>query len=92
MNRWWKRLVIGPLSQTLADASWFGFVISAIVIAAAVIFVTSALIEGIDVLGSLIVLFGALAVILLFANVYVVRMRRRIAAAKRVIAERSHPD
>ncbi len=91
MNKWWKRFVVEPLSQTLAEANWFGFVISAIVIAAAVNIATSALVEAIGALGSLITLMVAMAVILLFANAYVVRMRHRIAAAERIIAERSHP-
>ncbi|MFZ2358923.1 MAG: hypothetical protein WA040_06230 [Anaerolineae bacterium] len=91
MPAWWRRFVTEPFTQTLADASWFGFVASAILLAAMVNILTGILLEGIGALGSVLILAALAIMTLLFANVYAYRMRQRIAEAGRLIGERSHP-
>lgn len=89
MRKWVRRFVMAPLTQTLAEASWFGFVTSAILLAAVVNVISGALLQGIGALWTVMVLAGLALLTLLFANWFAWQRRRLIEA---VIMERPHPQ
>ena len=43
MQTWFKRFIVRPMTQTMAEATWFGFLFSAVLIAAMVNLATNAL-------------------------------------------------
>lgn len=89
MRKWLRRYVTAPLTQTLAEASWFGFVTSAILLAAVVNVLSGVLLETMGALGTVLILATLALLTLAFANWYAWRRRRQIAA---VIMERPHPQ
>lgn len=80
MRSWWKRFVVHPIMQTLDEISWFGFLLSAILVAAIVNIVTSILLAAIGSVWAVVVLLIVLAATVGFANLYMMMLR---AAEKR---------
>lgn len=88
----WRKYIIEPMSMTLAEASWFGFVLSTLLMAAAVNIGTSLLLEWTGPALTLLALLLASLTTVVFANYYVhVRRRQLIEAGPRIFAEEKHP-
>lgn len=92
MQTWLKRFIVRPMAQTMAEASWFGFLLSAVLIAAMVNLATNALSEAMGPGWTVAVLALLLVATLTFANVYAGQVRRAIERGERVISGRGAPD
>lgn len=92
ITRWWETYIIKPMTMTMAEASWFGFVLSALLLASAVNIGTSLLLSWTGPGWTLLSLLLAAAGTLVFANYYFHYQRRRlIEEGKRVFGEREGP-
>jgi hypothetical protein len=87
----WDRMVWKPLRFTLAEASWFSFVLNAILIAAAVNLGTSVLLEVAGVGWTLAVLILLPLLALILSNFYHLWRERQLLAGERAIADRPSP-
>jgi hypothetical protein len=87
----WDRFVWRPLRYTLAETSWFGFVLNTVLIAAAVNLVSAILMEAAGVGWTLFVLILLPVVGLLLVNLYQWWRERHLAAGNRIIYNRPSP-
>lgn len=92
VKQMWRKYIIEPMTMTLAEASWFGFVLSTLLLAAAVNIGTSLLLEwtgpGLTLLALLLASFATV----IFANYYFhVRRRQLVEAGRRIFAKDKHP-
>lgn len=87
----WKRFVSEPLQTSLSEAPWFGFILTAILVAAMVNLATSIIVDSIGAAWALALLLASIMLTLLFANLFTLRWRRQIAEGERIIGERPHP-
>ncbi len=85
-------MVRQPLRLTLAETSWFGFVLNAILIAAAVNLGTSILLELAGIGWTLVVLVLLPAVALILINLYHAWYERNLLAGSRIIYNRPSPS
>lgn len=91
MTSWWKRFVADPIAQTLSHVSWFGFVLTTILIAATVNILTSIIVEVVGPLGAVVTLVTVLLLTLAYANWSAYRFRQRLIEGERIIGEKPHP-
>lgn len=91
MYAWLRRYVVRPMAQTMAEATWFGFLFSAVLIAAMVNLATNALSDVVGPLWTVVLLALLLVATLVFANLYAQQIRRTIERGERVIGGRSAP-
>ena len=87
----WQQFVWRPLRYTLAETSWFGFVLNAILIAAAVNLVTSILLEVAGVGWTLLVLILLPVAALTVINIYQQWRERHLSEGNRIIFNRPSP-
>lgn len=88
----WRKYIIKPMTMTLAEASWFGFILSTLLMAAAVNISTSLLLEWAGSMVTLLILLLASLGTIIFANYYFhIRRRQLIEAGRRIFAEEKHP-
>lgn len=87
----WNRIFWLPLRYTLAETSWFSFVLNAILIAAAVNLATSVLMEIAGVGWTLAVLILLPLIALIMINLYHLWRVRRQEEGERIIANRPSP-
>jgi hypothetical protein len=92
MQAWFKRFVVRPMAQTIAEATWFGFLFSAVLIAAMVNLATNALSAVVGPLWTVVLLALLLVATLVFSNLYARQIRRAIEQGERVIGGRGAPD
>lgn len=88
----WDRVIRRPLRITLAETSWFSFVLNAILIAAAVNLGTSVLMEVAGVGWTLAVLVILPLAVLVLSNAYQWRRERQLLAGDRMIANLPSPS
>lgn len=88
---WWKRFISDPLITSLSQVPWFGFVLTAILVAAMVNLATSIIIEWVGAGWAFALLAVGIILTLLFANLFAYRWRQQIAEGERIIGERPHP-
>lgn len=89
---WWKMYVLEPMAMTLAETSWFGFVLSTLLLASAVNIGASLLLQWTGPLVTLSLLIVALTGTIIFANFYFHwRRRRLVEEGQRILGERPHP-
>lgn len=89
---WWQKYIVEPMTMTMAEASWFGFVLSALLLAAAVNIGTSLLLSWTGPGCTLVLLVAAAFGTLAFANYYFYRRRTELMEeGKRILRERPSP-
>lgn len=91
MKSWWKRFIAGPMTQTLSQLPWFGFVLTTVLIAAAVNILTAIIVEAFGVGWALLFLLVAVASTVLFVNAYAYRFRQQLIQGERIIGDKPHP-
>jgi hypothetical protein len=91
MTSWWKRFVTDPLVQTLSQVSWFGFVLTTVLIAAMVNVITGIFVGVAGPVWAAVALIVLALVTLLYANITAYRFRQHLVEGERIIGERPHP-
>ncbi len=91
MTSWWKRFVTDPVVQTLSHVSWFGFVVTAILIAAAVNILTSIIVGMVGPIWAVGIMVTAGLLTLAYANWSAYRFRQRLIEGERIIGDKPHP-
>lgn len=90
---WWRKYIVEPMTMTIAEASWFGFVLSALLLAAAVNIGTSLVLDLTGPGWTLVLLVAAAFGTLVFANYYFHRRRKELMEeGKRILGERPAPE
>lgn len=91
MKNWFRRYIWEPTSQTAQETNWFGFVFSAILIAAVVNILTSILFEIAGVGLTLLFLLLLTGATVVFVNFYIRMLKDRVRQSPRVIIDRPSP-
>lgn len=93
LAKWWQAYLVAPMTMTMAEASWFGFVLSALLLASAVNIGTSLLLSWTGPGWTLVSLLAATIGTLAFANYYFHFRRKQLAEeGKRILGERPIPE
>ncbi|QLQ05279.1 MAG: hypothetical protein HZY76_03645 [Anaerolineae bacterium] len=91
MTSWWKRFVADPIVQTLSQVSWFGFVLTTVLIAAVVNIVTGLFVDIAGPIWAVATLILLAVATLVYANITAYRFRQHLAEGERIIGEKPHP-
>jgi len=92
VRSWWKRFIVHPIMQTLDEISWFGFLLSAILVAAVVNILTSILLTAVGPAWAVLALVIVLATTVGFANLYMIKLRAAQARGQATIRDKHSPD
>jgi hypothetical protein len=79
ITSWLKKIIADPMMTTMAQVTWFGFLLSAVFIAATVNIATSILLATVGSGWTLVVLLLLTALIVLYANLHQARLKQQMA-------------
>jgi hypothetical protein len=91
LKKWWIYFVANPIALTLSQASWFGFVLTTILLASLVNVATSVLIEVSGSTITLIVMAFVTLAALIYANVYAYRVHDWTLKGRQIIGGHKSP-
>jgi hypothetical protein len=89
---WFKRFLAQPLSLTLAEIPWAGFLLSTVLLAAMVNLATGVVGELVGPIGTLVFLLLITVITVVVLNLYARRVQQRVEAGERVIGGKSAPQ
>lgn len=91
LKKWWVYFIANPIALTLSQASWFSFVLTAILLASLVNVATSVLIEVTGTIITLIAMAFVTLAVVVYANVYAYRVHDWTLKGKQIIGEHKSP-
>lgn len=91
LKKWWIYFVANPMTLTLSQTSWFGFVLTTVLLASLVNVSTSVLIEATSTSIALVVMAFVTLAVLAYANVYAYRVHDWTLKGKQIIGEHKSP-